>query len=784
MGDAKPTRVSRRTQATAAKAAKEPVSDQLEAPIAADAPLDEQADEAGPPPDPTPDVEIFSQMGDKYSKTPALKPVSGKFEPIPTEDSDGYLSELVRKDCSSRFAICTSLREVAGDDKVRQRLYTALTFGHTYLSRGREALHPSTWKTLSTEQREEIFPIEMMKLDEVVLSPWQISPFRDGFWPDEEDLDSLRSLLEARRHEAAPTFRQQGKTLPSVPVWGRDLSHSAYVHTANDFEILAACFRMEVEYFLKTLFLEHCFAPNPFWGRSDPLLQLIEDAEEETTRARLRKPSATPPAEHAPTRKGIKPLHEWQRQRDGRDTPPHLSRSCTAMTPAPFARNEDRYEEALRPVKREHNFFSEPPRGTAGMAGLFTPPRREGSRAPRTPNGVKRGDASGRGGSHGRGGAGGDPSGSEPSDDEGDDGHGTGGNGGFPPRRPSNGPPGRGFPRGGGPPDDGPPGGGAGAGHHGGRKPNRPNTSEAHFDFKLKSDIVPSWDGDTDRLARWIIRVNAIAKRSDTIRQQLGMIVPQRLTGDAELWYYSLSEEQREQCEENWESIRDTIGGYYMNRAWIDRTRKQARSIRYRERGHEQELPSQYFIRKKELLDLAFDYTESETIAEILTNVPLSWHTLLDQKAYGTALELQAAIKLREEQLVRMDSLFQGRTTTNREDRRPYIPNPTPYRARANVSLTGYTPNMPPPPFPKDDSNVSKRRTPESKNGRPCRHCGSGKHWDNECKYARKGMKFVRANLATTTEEDTTAQEEYDALYYDDLSDSEDEDSARQEQDF
>ena len=86
--------------------------------------------------------------------------------------------------------------------------------------------------------------------------------------------------------------------------------------------------------------------------------------------------------------------------------------------------------------------------------------------------------------------------------------------------------------------------------------------------------------------------------------------------------------------------------------------------------------------------------------------------------------------------------------------------------------MTSYSRNMPPPPFPKDDSTVSKKKTPESVNARPCQHCGSGNHWDYDCKYARQGTKIVRAHLVTgqVTEEEEGAQQEYNSLYYDGLS--------------
>ncbi|KZT28377.1 hypothetical protein NEOLEDRAFT_1032955, partial [Neolentinus lepideus HHB14362 ss-1] len=48
----------------------------------------------------------------------------------------------------------------------------------------------------------------------------------------------------------------------------------------------------------------------------------------------------------------------------------------------------------------------------------------------------------------------------------------------------------------------------------------------------------------------------------------------------------------------------------------------------------------------------------------------------------------------------------------------------------------------------------------------PCRHCGSGKHWDYDCKYSRKGTKQVCAHLAQCSDDELEAMWEYDKAYY------------------
>ncbi|CDO78030.1 hypothetical protein BN946_scf184648.g2 [Trametes cinnabarina] len=715
--------------------------------------------------------------GGDFVNDARLKPVSGRFEMIPPEDDDHSTAERV--DRSLAFMACGDSSETMRSEVLRERVFTALAYGHKYLDRPHLSI-PGL-RQLDEHQRDRIFPIEMGKLDAILLRPWKVRPNKEGYWPDYGDLEELRDMLEARRYAAESDFRQLRKSPPSIPFWGRDTAASGYVHSLNDFEILGICFRREVEYYLARLAEVHRFDEEPFWdngpsflgpagtalttGTPHPSRKERRAARKEETRTPISSP---PPPPVAPK----KPL---------RDAPPHFKGRYAGEDAQPAGQGTTPYDVGddvwagqdgripSRParVKEEEGRIGGGFAPANGMTGLFrrtvsptrVPPR--GFSSP--PN---------------------DPSDSEPSDE--DDSPGRGG-GRIPPRRDDsrhdesrkgNRKTGRGAPGG------APPGGGSSRGSVAAGRRGTPQTHEAHFDFKLKMEIMPTWDGNPDKLARWILRVNSIAKKSATVRQQLGSVVPQRLTGDAETWYFSLPEHVREDCETDWEEIRQEIGRYYMNWSWYEKARRQALAIKFRDSDNTRESPSQYFIRKRELLELVFSYTESELITEIMAGAPLAWKTILAFKSYQTTSELQSAIKAHEDDLLQMESFIGGRLGSQSQfsrDPRPGTSH-TPYRARANQGLTGQSRYMPPPPFPKDDSNVDKK-TPESINARPCRHCGSGKHWDPSCKYARKGMKKVRAHLASGLVEadEIAAQEEYESLYYDVLTDS---DSDDHESDF
>ena len=136
---------------------------------------------------------------------------------------------------------------------------------------------------------------------------------------------------------------------------------------------------------------------------------------------------------------------------------------------------------------------------------------------------------------------------------------------------------------------------------------------------------------------------------------------------------------------------------------------------------------------------------------------------------------LQNAIKYYEETLIQLSS---PREITARMDSYRYYRNQD-KTARANLAKTPTGTY----PYPKDDSTVSKRKTPDEAGVRPCRHCGSGKHWDNECRYSRKAQRFARANYVELTPQEEEAQEAYEEAYLD-LSSEDEQEARKEEQDF
>lgn len=90
---------------------------------------------------------------------------------------------------------------------------------------------------------------------------------------------------------------------------------------------------------------------------------------------------------------------------------------------------------------------------------------------------------------------------------------------------------------------------------------------------------------------------------------------------------------------------------YWMNHAWLKSQKIRANQARYCEAGFTKESPSEYLIRKLNLIGLVYDYTDTETICLVMAEAPDVWQSILNVQFYTTITEFQNAVKFHEETL-------------------------------------------------------------------------------------------------------------------------------------
>ena len=654
-------------------------------------------------------------------------------EPLESFDIDQEATDI--SDVRRYFRTTMAIREVMANPILHQRYHEALRLGSRHLGL---AIPPQNDYRYLRKTPQKFYR-EIMILDQIAQGEYLRSSDGRTAYRVPEPYQELSRTLEHIRQ-----LLDRARLLPSlaVPRWGSSERECKLLWSANDYEVLTVCYRKQVE---------------------DYLIDTHKYVERSTSDALVLKTGllSPPPSQYG---------RQHTRYEDNENMVIHPMDNQSSISQAhaferSYQRNHERFFGPSATRSRPFSYLSSPLEfaPTVSLTDILSdpPPVETQIQQPQYEYRSARNDP--------------DPGG-DPSDHDSDDDYAGG------PRAPLNPPPR--YPRN---PQDpnGPRGNGLGPARPAAREAVAARVPEqARFDLKFKLDAIPEWDGDADTLGAWIIKINTLSRRSAQIYQQLGSLVPMRFKKSAEAWYFSLPNNFRANSEQNWGTLKATIAGYFMNRNWISRQKELAEKARYRQSGHSSETPSEYYIRKTQLLSLVYHLTDVEMIEMIMRGAPDLWTSILTTHLLSNLVEFQAALKFHEESLIRLgnasrDVRFseQERTPATRERRISFRPQ-NKLKRRATVHKVGWNTNLSPPSFPKDDKNVSKGKTPEEKGARPCRHCGSAKHWDQDCKYAREGRRKEKEKARTSslkvTAECRRAQAEYDALYYASASDSED----------
>ena len=163
-------------------------------------------------------------------------------------------------------------------------------------------------------------------------------------------------------------------------------------------------------------------------------------------------------------------------------------------------------------------------------------------------------------------------------------------------------------------------------------------------------------------------KINRLANNSPESKEELGKIVPRRFTEFAKTWYYSIPDAESERIEENWTTLKKAISEYWMNHHWLEKQKLRANRARFREVRHQRESPSEYVIRKMELLTLVYSCMDTEMIQAIMMEVPGTWASIINSQYQKMLRKFQNAVKYHEESLENLEApVLQPPHLPNRE---------------------------------------------------------------------------------------------------------------------
>ena len=388
-----------------------------------------------------------------YSLNPVMGPYADDFEP---DASSTYI------ECTRRAFHTSQNRSVVfNDDKLFQRYQEAIRLGYTYIRR--------KWPDDKPDEYLPEIPLkffrESMILDQIGQGQMIVATDgRTGYRVP----DLYKELQETFNHMKTALLNGKIMSRVIIPKWGKNDSDWLEYWRGNDYEILAVCFRKDAEDFIA--------ATSQYFKRDKESGELA--LRDTASSAKVKFEERTiPPLGHDvvmvnPSFIGssISQANTFERSRL------KSSERFFGMRGAPTTSSA-----------QTRSYLSTPTcyADTSSLNDIFnTPPPRD-QQEPRLRERQRRS-------------SGPDP-GDEPSDSSDDD------LGGRPPplRRARDIEERRHFRRN---EDEGE----EGVNH-------APRVELPRFDLKLKIDMIPEWDGDPDTLGPWVVKVNALSRRSAQI---------------------------------------------------------------------------------------------------------------------------------------------------------------------------------------------------------------------------------------------------------------------------
>jgi len=225
-----------------------------------------------------------------------------------------------------------------------------------------------------------------------------------------------------------------------------------------------------------------------------------------------------------------------------------------------------------------------------------------------------------------------------------------------------------------------------------------------------------------------------------------------------------------------------------MNQQWFDKMKGRILRMRYRQKGHKNEFPTDYFYCKWRAIEEVFTLTPSETIMEIMNGAPHYWKVLIDTARITTVLELQDLLKFHKDNLMKDPNAHQYDL-----ERRIKVLESKPNQRSARMARTFEAEtnfvNQKKPPFkkkftgnpinfsqykyPRNNNIKSSGKTPGEKGCHGCRHCRSKNHWDFDHVFEKEDRK-AKAFLADLDYDSYQAYLDYEESYKEEASNKND----------
>ncbi|KIY62094.1 hypothetical protein CYLTODRAFT_336630, partial [Cylindrobasidium torrendii FP15055 ss-10] len=195
---------------------------------------------------------------------------------------------------------------------------------------------------------------------------------------------------------------------------------------------------------------------------------------------------------------------------------------------------------------------------------------------------------------------------------------------------------------------------------------------------KIPSPKLPSWDGEGSTLIDYLVQMGKLARLGPTMVADLGAMAPTTFKGKAEAWWENMvSPAAKIYYSQDWTLMCDLLRERWMHKKWRMRREEEYDSIRFRQKGHEEENPTAFVHRRLRLFVwLHPTITDGpHMVRMIMRNAPASWDFYVNEATTPNLLHLAREADALESTLIQayVNELQQQKALNSGGFRRRYL---------------------------------------------------------------------------------------------------------------
>ena len=162
---------------------------------------------------------------------------------------------------------------------------------------------------------------------------------------------------------------------------------------------------------------------------------------------------------------------------------------------------------------------------------------------------------------------------------------------------------------------------------------NQPR-EDTYLDERLRFSDWPTWDRNKNTAVEFLLRTKRASTWIPGTEGKLARHLTRSFPNDSDIanWYLLLSKSRRNQMDESLQNLVQEIQTSYLGTKWIQKVKDEYRSMTFRQKGQEKEMPREFLQRCLTLVRFLNPGIESpEETHLVVEAMPPAWNAILDR---------------------------------------------------------------------------------------------------------------------------------------------------------